>query len=433
MRKIIVFVLIFATLLSLASCANRSDDTPANTTTTPAADNAINVIADGKTDYSIVYPIICEGYARAAASKLSNRIFEATGVRIFALDDKNKESEYEIVIGKTSREGVSADFYGEGYAWKEDELRVALVGKKIFISAEDEFELFDNISYLADAWLTAYADGKLAINEDMCAQLNGVAEKDANTISILSHNILNSNIIARKERVYKEIEYFSPDIFALQEGAPAWISYLDQELGKTGYARIEIAPEDSAYNSIYYRADRFKLIESDTFWLSATPDVPNTKFEGAHYTHIATWGLFEIKATGKRFVYLNTHLDTAGDAVTTKELGLIVDFLSKYTDQYPVYISGDFNSNPYSEAYKLVNATYDDSRIVAKNKLTSKNQVTTTPQISSQNVIDYVFTAKNGKQETLAYKVVIEKQFGSYVPEGYISDHYALFVRSKIL
>ena len=98
-----------------------------------------------------------------------------------------------------------------------------------------------------------------------------------------------------------------------------------------------------------------------------------------------------------------------------------------------MYISGDFNSNPYSEAYKLVNATYDDSRIVAKNKLTSKNQVTTTPQISSQNVIDYVFTAKNGKQETLAYKVVIEKQFGSYVPEGYISDHYALFVRSKIL
>ena len=48
-------------------------------------------------------------------------------------------------------------------------------------------------------------------------------------------------------------------------------------------------------------------------------------------------------------------------------------------------------------------------------------------------MIDYVFTAKNGKQETLAYKVVIEKQFGSYVPEGYISDHYALFVRSKIL
>lgn len=55
----------------------------------------------------------------------------------------------------------------------------------------------------------------------------------------------------------------------------------------TIYERVyETAGE---YAAILYRADRFELLASGTFWFSGTPEVPGSTSWGNHVTRISTW------------------------------------------------------------------------------------------------------------------------------------------------
>ena len=60
---------------------------------------------------------------------------------------------------------------------------------------------------------------------------------------------------------------------------------------------------------IFYRKDKFELLEQNTFWLSETPEVPGSRSWETSDTRIATWGKFEVKATGKIIYVFNTHFD----------------------------------------------------------------------------------------------------------------------------
>ncbi len=444
MKKILAFLLILAMLLSLAACNNPEEEsasttvTSADTTTGTTEDpNLIKVIADGKSDYKIIYPLSAsDKYAYFAANQLSNRIYDATGVRIFAQDDAGLASDYEIVIGKTRRENKEITFDRANYKWADNEVIFDIQGNRIFITAKDDFALAGAIGYIADTWISNYKNNVLGVNETICEQISGIAQQPSDTLSILSNNIYVGQINARKERVFNQVKYYSPDLFGIQEGNATWVSYLDESLIPLGYARVEdskLKDTESKINSIYYNTARLKFIEGGVFWLSETPDVEFSKFEGAQYNRNACWGIFEMKSSGKRFLYLNTHLDTAGDAVRVLEAELILEFLSKYISQYPIYVSGDFNAHMDTNAYKMMLTDYSDARKSAELNL-SGNAHTTSPMQSSIHTIDYIFTANNNKQKVLLFKVVDDRQFGDFaLGDGeYVSDHYALYVKSKI-
>lgn len=78
-----------------------------------------------------------------------------------------------------------------------------------------------------------------------------------------------------------------PDFFGIQEGKEKWILYLNSKLGGF-YATVGKGNAESGYtetyNNIYYRTDRFTLVEGDTVWLSETPDVPDTKSTSPFHT-----------------------------------------------------------------------------------------------------------------------------------------------------
>ena len=53
-------------------------------------------------------------------------------------------------------------------------------------------------------------------------------------------------------------------------------------------------------SNIYYKQDRFKLKEQNTFWLSETPDTISKGWDAA-YRRVCTYGLFKDKKTRKIF------------------------------------------------------------------------------------------------------------------------------------
>ena len=71
------------------------------------------------------------------------------------------------------------------------------------------------------------------------------------------------------------------------------------------------------FNPIFYKTDKFEVLESGSFWYSETPNVPNTKFSDSYSPRMCNWAHFRVKATGKEFYYFNTHLECPADRVCT--------------------------------------------------------------------------------------------------------------------
>lgn len=80
----------------------------------------------------------------------------------------------------------------------------------------------------------------------------------------------------RREFLLGQVRYHRPDIMGTQEGMAEQIDYLDQHLAN--YDQVGVGRDDGArageFCTIFYRKDKFKRLQSGTFWLSPTPEKP---------------------------------------------------------------------------------------------------------------------------------------------------------------
>ena len=114
----------------------------------------------------------------------------------------------------------------------------------------------------------------------------------------------------RMPRVAQVVREHDFDVFGVQEATPSEVEILEAEL--LGYAHVGCGRDENRSGEsmlIFYRKSRFECLESDTFWLSETPDKPGSKYPGAGCPRTCTSALLKDRMTGKRFRYFNTHLD----------------------------------------------------------------------------------------------------------------------------
>lgn len=160
----------------------------------------------------------------------------------------------------------------------------------------------------------------------------------------------------RKDRVATFIQQEKLDIVGMQEVLHNQLEDLKTRLPE--YAEVGIGREDGKqkgeYAPIFYRKDRFKLLDSNTFWLSQYPDsVGFIGWDGA-CTRIATWAKLEDKSTGKIFLAVNTHMDHVGVEARRKGALLIIKRIQDIVGNRPAVLTGDFNVNDKSEAYQTL-------------------------------------------------------------------------------
>ncbi|MCF2597377.1 endonuclease/exonuclease/phosphatase family protein [Phocaeicola barnesiae] len=160
----------------------------------------------------------------------------------------------------------------------------------------------------------------------------------------------------RKDRVATFIQQEKLDIVGMQEVLHNQLEDLKTRLPE--YAEVGIGREDGKqkgeYAPIFYRKDRFKLLDSNTFWLSQYPDsVGFIGWDGA-CTRIATWAKLEDKSTGKIFLAVNTHMDHVGVEARRKGALLIIERIQDIVGNRPAVLTGDFNVNDKSEAYQTL-------------------------------------------------------------------------------
>ena len=151
--------------------------------------------------------------------------------------------------------------------------------------------------------------------------------------------------VARRDQAAEVIKTDNPDIVGVQEAlAPALNDLTDRLPGYTvlGTGR-ENGNDKGEYSAILVKSARFRIQKSGTFWLSATPDIPDSRTWGNRVTRICTWAVMLDRETGKPLRFFNTHLDHESPEARQKGMELILSRIAEGPATSPVVLTGDFN------------------------------------------------------------------------------------------
>jgi endonuclease/exonuclease/phosphatase family metal-dependent hydrolase len=171
----------------------------------------------------------------------------------------------------------------------------------------------------------------------------------------------------RKENVNALIRYHDFDIFGTQEGFRHQLEDIAKmrEYKFTGGGRDD-GKKAGEHSAIFYKKDRFKLLDSGDFWLSETPDVPGKGWDATCCNRIVSWAKFRDVLARREFFVFNAHFDHRG-VVARKESGkLIVERIRQIAGEAPVVLTGDFNSLPDTEQIHTIGTLLKDSRVITQ-------------------------------------------------------------------
>lgn len=256
---------------------------------------------------------------------------------------------------------------------------------------------------------------------------------NAQTFKIMTYNIRldvasdgENDWTHRKDFLNGQLQFYAPDVFGVQEAKPNQVLDIAAALPQYSYVgtgRDGIGKGESS--NIFYAKDKFKVIESNTFWLSDTPDVISMGWDAA-CNRVCTYALLKNVKSNKLIWVFNTHLDHMGELARTKGLELILSRIEKLNSKkYPVVLMGDFNSEPKTERIIALKSKMDDARTVSKEKpfgpYGTFNGFKYHEAVSV--LIDYIFVSKGKAVSVNKYAVLSDAKDLKYP-----SDHFPIFV-----
>lgn len=254
----------------------------------------------------------------------------------------------------------------------------------------------------------------------------------------------------RKGFIFDLINFAAFDVFGAQEVRYGQLNDLVKAL--PDYAYIGVGRDDGKtkgeFCPVFYRRERFKLLDSGTFWLSATPETVSRGWDGG-CNRVCSWGYFQDRATKAKFYFLNTHLDHKGPMAKTKGAELIVKFIEERCKGVQVIVTGDMNVYQDSEWYNIFakSGYLKDSFKAARYRFAPSGTFSTfTPTRYSTNRIDHIFVSED--VEVSSYGVLTlhywrasedENAYETRLPANIekravhlLSDHYPVQVKLRL-
>ncbi|MCC5908203.1 MAG: endonuclease/exonuclease/phosphatase family protein [Balneolaceae bacterium] len=160
----------------------------------------------------------------------------------------------------------------------------------------------------------------------------------------------------RKDFVASMFRFHQNDLVGTQEGLNNQLKELDEMLPEFDWVGIgrDAGDERGEFCAIYYRTERFDLLEDGTFWLSETPDEPGSQGWDAALPRIVTWARLFDKKNDRSFIVFNTHFDHRGQEARRKSSELILEKVAELADGDPVIVMGDLNAVEDQDPYRVL-------------------------------------------------------------------------------
>ena len=246
----------------------------------------------------------------------------------------------------------------------------------------------------------------------------------------------------RSPYIAQLVQFHGFDIFGTQEGKYHQLQDLKRMM--PGYDYIGVGRDDGKqggeYSAIFYRTEKFEVLDHGDFWLSTETDHPNKGWDAA-LPRICSWGKFRDKETGFTFLFFNLHMDHIGVQARAESAKLILKKVKEFPEHLPAILTGDFNVDQNNESYTLLDQSgiMRDSYQIAEFRY-APNGTTNNfdPNRFVSRRIDHLFLTQEFKVKrygilTDTYRSEVDskeakKQYVARTP----SDHFPVMIEVEI-
>lgn len=377
-------------------------------------------------EYCIVYPAKQTHGEKMIAEGLCALLTQRTGYQIPCKSDSAKPSAHEIWIGNVNR--ITSDMKAQVSS------KITDTNYVIYTEGGNMWITGNNANGLSSGAYSVYETLKKGGDQEL--QAIECKEIRSASISLMSYNVRCMLDGRNTDDLIASVKSRDPDVFAAQEAAGSsasncaqWMQKFTQTLTDT-YACVKgiyVGKYDS-YLPIFYKKDKFELVESGSKYLTHTPDV-KSRLEGAEYDRQFTYAILRDKATGVEFMYVNNHFDTAGYKVRTEEAKILAEFLEPYSI-LPTIVGGDFNTaldtSPITTLLSLTNLAAGNTLADPENVIMNASGVQNYTTLGDK-AIDHVFVSKN--HITVEKYEVWDNKMGN---GKYPSDHIPVCVEITV-
>ena len=358
---------------------------------------------------------------------------------VLAEDSTLAGGKFRIAVTGTDITLYAADYYGFGAAtdWLKQDYN-----KRLYFTFADGFSVEGNHKQFLNDLTTStrYAYERAGMTRVMFNNVlwgNGSGTRaDKNDIPAAERNRLTAQMVGQ----------YMPDVLGLQEfnnskrsGAGEYD--LVALLSALGYEETLDPKVENSINTncvpLFYRKETTTLVKSGYHWYENQPNISDGNDKASKSM---TWGVFESKVDGSRYIVVSTHLCTQDDDIGALQAAEAVEIVRQLESEYncPAIVGGDYNA-PYSEKtyqYFVNTAGYRNAREVAENTTQARTshpypcynkelgmiQPDGGASLSVESSIDHI-TLHNDNSITInAFGVVIDECTLS------ASDHFPIFI-----
>ena len=208
--------------------------------------------------------------------------------------------------------------------------------------------------------------------------------------------------------VVKVVKESGFDVIGAQELKTNQVADLRRALGPDGYVAIG---RRRTFNSKYdtegvyllFSTNRFECLESGTFQLSETPEVPGSKSWKTDCPRTCVWAKLK-DGSGRAFFVYNTHLDHMSEEARRKGMELVVSRMKAATaDGAPAFLLGDFNCAPSPDnAVGIAERSMKNAAVISETPHAGPEKTFTNWKPTANFLIDYIFV--NGAVRVISHK-----------------------------
>ncbi len=238
----------------------------------------------------------------------------------------------------------------------------------------------------------------------------------AQELVVGSYNIRNDNQgdakrgngwVQRCPVICDMIEWNDVDVFGAQEVKRNQIDDMLRELEDYDYVGVgrDDGKDKGEFSPVFYKRDRFKLLDQGTFWISETPDKVGVKGWDAALPRICSYARLQDKVTKRKFWFFNLHMDHVGVEARREGAKLIARKITQMCGDEPAMVSGDFNVDQNNEAYKTIvsQGVLADSFEKAEKRYNRTGTFNSfNPNLFTESRIDHIFVTKHVKVRNYA-------------------------------
>ncbi len=256
----------------------------------------------------------------------------------------------------------------------------------------------------------------------------------AQAVTVMSYNVYikgsgEKSPENRTDEVVANIRKYNPDSFGLQEADEGWMERLPAEL--TDYAYVGIGRDSDEgggeASPVFYKKDKYELLDSGTFWLSKTPEKASKAWD-AMFKRICTYAVLKDKETGFTYAHFNAHFDHMGVIARMESVAVVAQKVAEIAPNIPVVFSGDFNDEEGGDAYnRVLESGFKDTKYLAETADNCGTYHGYSELLEKSKPIDYIFVnafVSNVK----SYKVDTQQINGIYP-----SDHHPVISEMTLI